>query len=357
MKSYIGSLILILLVVLASACSPAQTQTNVPPTDAPTTVPPTIIPSATAIPPSPTPTLDLGPVELLWSASGGPNPLNTPSGLALDARGNVYVVDTLNHQIRVFNAEGNEVATWGELGNGEGQFNFAWKENLNADEADEVFASLTLDNTGNIYVADVGNARIQKLDEQGNFLAQWPTANLEDGAPSQAYDLVVDSQGNIYTLDLQSVVSKYDKDGNLLSRWGGIGITEDRFTEADQMTIDASDNLYVSDSKRESIVKFDANGQMLARFHVPVKEGGDARNATPAGIALDPQGNIYTTDYLSHRVVVLDSNGQFLREWGRQGKDAGLLYGPADIAIDSEGNIYISEKYNHRVQKFRLVEN
>jgi len=56
--------------------------------------------TATSISPSPAAVVDLGPVEFVWSVTGDPAPFHTPNGLAVDAQGNLYVVDTLNHQIK-----------------------------------------------------------------------------------------------------------------------------------------------------------------------------------------------------------------------------------------------------------------
>ena len=314
---------------------------------------------ATAVPTS-APAVESGPVSFVWSTAGDEKPLETPSGITIDAQGNLYVVDTLNHQIRVFNAEGVNTADWGELGSSEGQFNFAWKPGLSANDQDEVTASVALDRAGNVYVADVGNSRIQKFDQQGKFIAAWPTTELEGGGPSQVYDLAIDSQGNIYAVDLKYFVTKYDSQGRLITRWGGPGVEDGFIGESGGLALDSNDNVYVTHIFQSSIKKFDSSGKLLAEFTLPPKEssiaGEDPNNASPFGIFIDRQGNIYTTDFLNNRILVLDSSGQFLREWGRQGGDAGLLYGPVDIAVDAEGNIYVSETYNNRVQKFKPAE-
>jgi tripartite motif-containing protein 71 len=333
-----------------SACGGSE------PTTAPvTTAFETLTPSPTTEPtiePTPSPG---GPVQFLWSVTGDSTPFANPSDVDLDSLGNLYVVDTLNHRIIILDGNGNFTAAWGGQGTEEGQFNFAWKENLTADESDEVAAGVALDSADNVYVADVGNARIQKFDSSGGFLMQWGTVGPDAGI-SQPYDLVVDNEGNVYTIDLAFHITKYDSAGNFVLRWGGEGRGDGLFVSPGFLAMDQEDNLYVTDSQGSSIQKFDSGGQFLAKIPVPVKEGGDSRFSTPYGIALDAGGYIYVTDYLSNRIVVLDANGEFQFDFGSQGADEGRFYGPADLAVDTKGNIYISEIYNNRVQKFLLAQ-
>jgi len=334
MKSGFAFRVLIsLLEVLLSACAGATA------TSTPT---PSIKPTA-------------GPVDFMWSVTGDPEPLKQPSGLALDPQRNLYVVDTLNHHIRIFSPDGQPLATWGSLGSGEGQFNFQWKENLTLDEQDDVAAGVALDSRGNVYVADVGNFRVQKLDSQGHFLMQWKTVSPDPNQVSQPFDLAVDSQGNVYTIDLQSFVTKYDRRGNWVARWGGSGVGDGVFINPGYLALDQNGNVYVTDPVQPAIQKFDSNGEFLARLKVSAKGATlFGLGAMPMGIAVDEQGNIYVTDFRSNSLIILDANGQPLMEWGRQGREEGQLYGPLDVAVDSAGNIYVSETYNNRIQKFRL---
>jgi len=67
----------------------------------------------------------------------------------VDSSGNVYVADTGNHRIQKFNASGEFLAKWGSEGTGDGQFDCPY--------------GVAVDSNGNVYVADMGNDRIQKF--------------------------------------------------------------------------------------------------------------------------------------------------------------------------------------------------
>src|SRR5207244_12723871 len=79
-----------------------------------------------------------------WGSAGSGNgELNYPVGVATDGSGNVYVGDTYNARIEKFDASGTFLTTWGSLGSGSGQFNFPY--------------GVATDRSGNVYVADGNN--------------------------------------------------------------------------------------------------------------------------------------------------------------------------------------------------------
>jgi DNA-binding beta-propeller fold protein YncE len=301
------------------------------PTDEPT-VEPTDEPTV-----EPTPGL----VELVLSITGDPNPLNDPSGMALDAQGNLYVADTLNHRIQVFDSDGQFLATWGSEGSGDGQFNFIYGDpNHNL-----ALGGVAIDGQGNVYVADGGNARIQKFDSEGIFLTKWGSLGSEDGQFTRPMDLTIDQDGNVYVIDDRSTprgrIQKFDSEGNFLARFG-----EGLVGDPGGITIDGQGNLYVTDVAGGTILKLDNNGELLATW------GGsgtaDGQFNGPGGIELDSEGNLYVVDVFNGRIQKLDSNGNFLFKWGR-------FREPYGVRVDGEGNIYISDYLNDRIQKYRLT--
>jgi DNA-binding beta-propeller fold protein YncE len=83
-----------------------------------------------------------------WGSYGsGPGQFNTPYGVAIDASGNVYVAETINHRVQVFSGSGVYLTQFGSLGSGSGQFSQP--------------TDVAVDVNGNIYVADHNNHRIQ----------------------------------------------------------------------------------------------------------------------------------------------------------------------------------------------------
>ncbi|MGI8552869.1 MAG: Kelch repeat-containing protein, partial [Dehalococcoidia bacterium] len=116
---------------------------------------PTASPSPTGSPtPTPSPTQAPPPFLRAWGSQGtGPGQFNYPVAVAVDGSGNVYVADQGNDRIQKFDSQGNPLTAWGSQGSGPGQFNHP--------------LHIGLDPAGNVYVADVSNNRIQKFDSLG----------------------------------------------------------------------------------------------------------------------------------------------------------------------------------------------
>jgi len=257
---------------------------------------------------------------------------------------------------------------FGTFGTGEGQFNGG------------AFA-LSVDSSGNIYVADRDNNRIQKFDKDGNFLRMWGfgvrdgknefqictnstkpcRAGIQgrgDGQFKVAIGVAADSSGNVYVVDSQFSnnlndtvrIEAFNSQGNFLFKFGTPGSGNGQFKGPAGISTDGKINIYVVDAFNNRIQVFDASGNFLFKFGSP--GGGDGQFKFPSGVAVDVAGNIIVVDQDNNRVQKFDSNGNFLLKFGSVGSGDGQFDIPEFVAVDREGNIYVSDRLNHRVQLF-----
>src|SRR5438132_11507469 len=120
-------------------------------------------------------------------ATGAPNgDFNIPYGVAVDSNQNLYVVDTGNQRIQVFDATGNFKFTFGRSGSGNGQFSLP--------------RGIAVDSSQNIYVTDTSNNRIQVFDSAGNFKFTFGSAGAGNGQLAAPQGIAADNQ-NIYVAD------------------------------------------------------------------------------------------------------------------------------------------------------------
>ena len=273
------------------------------------------------------------------------------------------------------------ISQWGTYGVIDpGQFNLAQQ--------------IAVDDDRNIYVADTGNSRIQKLTNNGEFLSSWGTHGIEDGKFQSPVGIVV-YENNVYIVDDErNDIQKFDSDGNFILKWGEFGTENGQFNKPKGITIDSNGIIYVVDSKNYRIQTFTSDGEFLSSFgkygnsdgklKVPVDVAvyGDfiyisdpgnnkiekyALDGTflksfdyrfggsgikPGGLIASPDGNIYFVDTVKYRVVKMSPDGRTLGTFGEIGTGNGNFIQPADIVLDNKGYLFVLDSSVGLIQKF-----
>ena len=257
-----------------------------------------------------------------------------PQDLALDSAGNVYVTDYGNRRIQKFDNDGNFLQTWGTKGSGNGQF--------------QVPAGIAIGNDF-VYVIDNDLNRVQKFDTSGKYITQWGSKGTESGQFLLPQNIAVDPNGDVYVADTgNSRIQKFSADGKFLLSWGSSGSGNGNFLNLRGVAADSKGSIYVSDSGNNRIQKFTVDGVFIKSFDV--SSGNSLRY--PQGLDVDSSGNIYIADTGNNRIVKIDLDGNSLTSWGSQGKTNGNFNNPKDAVVDSDGNIFVVDSSNNRIQKF-----
>ena len=267
---------------------------------------------------------DPPPLLLQWGSNGsGDGQFTLPTGIAIDAGGNVYVTEsTTNHRIQKFDSSGTFITKWGSFGPGDGQFSIPH--------------DVAVDASGNVYVADTGNARIQKFDSNGAFLTKF-------GGFSSPHGVGIDGSGNIYVAETNiHRVQKLDSNGTFITTWGSFGTGDGQFNQPIGFAFDASGNVYVVDHVNNRVQKFTSDGAFLTKWG-SVGTGDGQFGGGTRGVAVDANDNVYVTD--ATRIQKFTSGGGFLIKWGAFNNTWG-------VEIDAGGNTYIAERNKHRIHKF-----
>ncbi|KGK56484.1 gluconolaconase [Xanthomonas cannabis pv. phaseoli] len=278
-----------------------------------------------------------------------------PYGLAVDAQGTLYIADGGDtNRIRSLRADGHVHTLAG------GREGFA--DGIGAAAAFNTPSGIALDKAGNLYIADTGNHAIRKLTPQGNVttLAGDGVAGDRDGAAAQArfngpVGVAVDTYGRVYVADTYNDrIRVIDADGQVRTVAGGAlpgmadGLgTQARFDTPTDLKVDAHGDVWVADMRNDAIRRIAPDGTVSTLI------GGDPADISPLmhrpmGLAITHDGVLYVGD-ASGRVLQVSRAGHVLTLSGAEVTQR--LSRPAGIALDAQGAVYVSDAGSARVHR------
>jgi len=179
--------------------------------------------------------------------------LGMPRAAVVNKRGEIYVCEyTLSERVQHFSAHGEKcLGSFGRLGDGPGEFSRA--------------EGLGIDTQGNIYVADSCNHRIQVFNGDGKFLRMYGHAGSGAGELSYPYDIQVDLSGLQFVCEFgNSRIQIFDANDKSVETLGGPGGGAGQFSNPWGIALDSKGNLYVADAMNNRVQKFLRKNATLA---------------------------------------------------------------------------------------------
>lgn len=280
-----------------------------------------------------------------------------PRGMATDADGNLYVAEREGQRLLKLAPDGAQLWSVGQPG--------VWGDD-NAhfgSVSTGIEGSPAVDAAGNVYVTDSGNNRVQVFDANGNYVAThgqygdgpgefwWPAGiaiNPVNG------DFIVNDRLNhrvqVFDSNWQHRVT--------LGVTGEAGNDNNHFNWPDDVATDSQGRIYVADGGNYRVQRCtvtDANYYSCATFAGGSNSfSGSFEYLQPAAVDVDEAGRVYVADVWNYRVQVFDDDGNYLTTVGGEwGSLPGKFRGPAGVAVAPDGTLYISSQQNHTIQKFK----
>ncbi|XP_045169817.2 RING finger protein nhl-1-like [Mercenaria mercenaria] len=260
-----------------------------------------------------------------------------PRGLTVSRSDQVYVADSSNHRVQVFDNIGNYIKSFGSYGQGDGEF--------------DCLAGITMNTMGDFLITDRYNHRVQVFDSNGNFTFTFGEEGNGDGQMCYPWGIACDSMGFIYVCDKENHrIQVFQSNGVFARKFGRLGSQNGQFENPHYLAISLDNKIYVSDSSNHRIQVFSMYGDYIFQFGSVGTMQGQMKY--PKGISIDEQGFVVVADSGNNRIQVFRGDGRFYCMFGSYGSDNGQFKGLEGLAILGNGNVAVSDRENHRIQIF-----
>jgi DNA-binding beta-propeller fold protein YncE len=272
------------------------------------------------------------------------------SGIAVDAKDNVYVYTRGTPPVQVYDADGRFIRAWGQ-------------------DTIKSAHHIKIDHEGNIWVADIGHHTVQKHTPDGKLLLTIGTPDQPGRDKSHLNmptDMAITPKGDVFVSDGygNARVVHFDRDGKYVKEWGELGSKANQFSIPHAICVDSKGKLYVADRNNVRVQVFDQTGKLLDSWNNLVVPWGFCvtRNddiwvcgSSPmqwrsgdGALGCPPKDQVF---------MKFNGDGKVLQLWtvpkGADGLERpGELNWVHCIAEDSKGNLYAGDIKGRKAQKF-----
>ena len=259
-----------------------------------------------------------------------------PHGITTDVDGRLFVVDTFNRFIHVFDAKNDVYYTF--------------------PEEDPLFVSpigIATDKSGMVFVTDSKEAVVRVFTDNGKTYVREIGKDILERPTGIA---VNEKTGELLVVDtLNSQIMRYSlATYKLKGIYGKSGTVEGRLHSPTNIFVSRDGFIFVTDALNFRIQIFSPEMEFIRSFG----KAGDTPGSfsRPKGIAVDSDGHIYVVDALFDSIQIFDREGNPIMDFGGPGYKYGEFWLPSGISIDSNDMIYVSDSYNNRVQVFEYLK-
>ncbi len=298
---------------------------------------------------------DLGPLTFqlaIYGTGGRQQPFfRRPNAVALSSN-RIIVSDTGNSRVCVFSYEGRHLYSFGKPGVAypptgrkvswrPGKFNYPYGVDVSSD--------------GQIYVADTLNRRIQVFDPNGRPIFWFP--KIEDGHIAEVYPMDLDVvDGRVYVADgYGDRIAVFDLKGNYFFSLGEKGELAGMIKNPLGVAANQEGTVFVSDKLNLSLAAYRSSGELIwARGRPASNLWGENRFFDlPAGVAVDKNGYIYLVDAFDFKIKIFNEKGDFLTSVGQRGLGEGEFNFPRGAKVFND-RLAVADMENNRVQVFKI---
>jgi DNA-binding beta-propeller fold protein YncE len=265
-----------------------------------------------------------------------------PSDVAIGPKGNIYLVDGVNNRILVVDNTGKRKFEFGQQGEGQGEFKYP----LGIDISDD----------GKVFIADTGNHRIQVFNLKGDFQYMFKVKSGPEEKPSDPVDVLVSRLNKyVYISDNDNhKIKVYHQNGTFEFEWGKFGEEPGKFRYPGILAQNEYNEIFVVDVLNTRVQKFDPFGNFIAEIGSwGVLPGKLFR---PKGVAVDKKNRVFVTDSYMGVVQVFSDLGRFIGVICENGNHKKFVT-PVGIALDDKaGRLLVVEMRANKINVLKLSQ-